>query len=143
MKKTFIGLTFLILASSLHANEIAYELEHKDFLEQGLSLSTVEKISDVDFSKKIAQGITVVDFFADWCKPCRNYAPIFAKVAEEWPNINFYKVNCDDATQTCTKYKVGSIPTTIIFSDGVEIGRKVGGMNEDALRQFIQNAIAK
>ena len=85
------------------------------------------------------KSICIVDFWASWCGPCKMFGPIFEKVEKETENIQFFKVNVDENEDICKKYGVMSIPTTIIFKDGKDIAKNVGFMDEDTLKDFINN----
>jgi thioredoxin 1 len=101
---------------------------------------SVEVINENNFSSMIGQGISVVDFFATWCNPCKMYAPVFAKVAAEMEGtLNFYKIDLEQAQRISQQMGVKSIPTTIIFKDGVKVATKVGFLNEETLRTFIKD----
>ena len=67
------------------------------------------------------------------------FGPIFESVAKDFKNIIFFKINVDKNEEICKKYGVMSIPTTIIFKDGKEIKKNVGFMDEDTLKDFIEN----
>ncbi len=78
----------------------------------------------------------VVDFFATWCGPCKMLGPVFEKVAQDHPEIDFYKVNVDDERDLAGSFGVMSIPTLICFEKGEEIRRNVGSMGRPALEEF-------
>jgi len=82
----------------------------------------------------------VVDFWAEWCNPCRMFGPIFEKTAENYQdeNVVFCKANVDEAKDAAMEFDVMSIPTVALFQDGKVIRQKVGVMNEKALHDFIQ-----
>lgn len=72
------------------------------------------------------KGYVLVDFYADWCGPCRMLAPILDEIAEEENNLIIGKINVDDDGNLAYKYDVSSIPTMILFKDGKEYKRMVG-----------------
>ena len=80
----------------------------------------------------------VIKFYADWCGPCKLYAPIFDRVSQELKDeAEFINVNIEkDTTGLAAEYKVGSIPTTILVNDGNQQVR-VGRLEEDVLREFV------
>ena len=94
-----------------------------------------------NFKKDVLEnkGICIVDFWAPWCGPCKMFGPIFEKVEKETKKIKFFKLNVDENEDICKKYGVMSIPTTIIFKDGKEISKNIGFMDEDSLKDFINN----
>jgi len=81
----------------------------------------------------------VIKFFADWCGPCKVYAPTFEKVKQELVDaLDFLEVNVDEDTQgLTTEYKVRGIPCTVIVKDGVEVSRQAGSLTEEQLRELI------
>ncbi len=85
------------------------------------------KLNDSNFKQQTASGIAIVDFWAEWCMPCKMMAPILNDVANEAPDgVKICKLNVDHAKQTATKYNVRSIPTMIVFKNGKEMKRIVG-----------------
>ncbi len=93
-----------------------------------------------NFDEKILNGICIVDFWADWCGPCKMMGPIFERVSLEYDEFNFYKFNVDDdEANICKKYGIMSIPTIIVFKDGVEIKRNVGFINDDKLKSLLED----
>lgn len=78
-------------------------------------------------------GYAIVDFYADWCGPCKMMAPTVDSIAEENPDINVGKVNVDAEGELAAQYGVMSIPTLVIFKDGKEINRSVGAKSKAAI----------
>ena len=94
---------------------------------------SVQKLNQNNFNKAIANGTALVDFYADWCGPCRMVSPIVDEIAEERRDITVGKVNVDDENALAMKYGVMSIPTLIVFKDGQEKTRIVGARPKDAI----------
>jgi len=85
-------------------------------------------------------GNVVIDFYADWCPPCRRLSPLLDAVAAMMPNITFVKINRDHFKDLAKAYNVTSIPTLIFLRDGKEITRYDGGpLTEQKLAQLITN----
>lgn len=94
----------------------------------------VININDENFDKVISQGITIVDFWAPWCMPCRIQGPILEKVSTKVNgNIRVCKMNVDDNMMTAQKYGIISIPTLMIFRDGKVERKFIGVQSEDTL----------
>lgn len=87
--------------------------------------SIVKEVAEADFKTEISQGITIVDFWAPWCKPCLIQAPIMDQIAKS-SAAKVIKVNIDKAESTVNGLGIETIPTVIIFKDGVEAERFVG-----------------
>lgn len=100
-------------------------------------------IGDDNFDLFLAENdLVILDFYADWCPPCKKLMPIFEQTAEEMSGVlSFGKLYVDKAPQAMRKYAVNSIPTLIIFKNGKEIKRRVGGCNEQELKQFIHSVL--
>ena len=84
------------------------------------------KLNNQNFENEISRGTMLVDFYADWCGPCKMIAPIIEEIAAERDDIKVGKVNVDTDPQIAIKYNVQSIPTIIIFKNGIEASRIIG-----------------
>ncbi len=99
-------------------------------------------LSDTDFEETIHESKTpvLVDFYAEWCGPCKLAAPIIDKLAGEYHGrVLIAKLDTDDNIETARKYNVMSIPTVIMFKDGQEVGRKIGFPGETGYRQMVDS----
>ena len=94
---------------------------------------SVQKHNQNNFNNAIANGTALVDFYADWCGPCRMVFPIVDEITEERRDITVGKVNLDDENALAMKYGVMSIPTLIVFQDGKEKKRIVGARPKAAI----------
>ncbi len=93
----------------------------------------LKKLNSQNFDSEINANTTLVDFYADWCGPCKMIAPIVEEIANERADINVGKVNVDDDGTLAMKYGVVSIPTLIVFKNGKEQSRIVGYRPKDAI----------
>jgi thioredoxin 2 len=84
----------------------------------------------------------VVDFWADWCGPCKMMAPHFEQVARLMPKVRFVKVDTEAAPQASARYAIRSIPTLILFSGGQETARMSGALSGADLQRWIQSHLA-
>ncbi len=109
-----------------------------------MASENVLNLDDSSFSDTItADGEPVlVDFWAEWCGPCKMIAPILDEIADEQVGtVKIAKVNIDDASGTALKYEVMSIPTMILFKDGEPVKKIVGAKPKDAIMQEIADFI--
>ncbi|WP_258359478.1 thioredoxin [Moorella sulfitireducens (nom. illeg.)] len=84
----------------------------------------------------------VVDFWAVWCGPCRMMAPVLDQLAADYNgNVKFAKVNVDENQELASRYGIMSIPTLVIFKDGQEVGRVIGYMPKEKLKEQLDAAI--
>jgi thioredoxin 1 len=100
------------------------------------------QFTDQNFAQEIEQSkdLVLVDFFAEWCGPCRVMGPIIEELAEEFKGkegIKIGKLNIDESSETAQKYNVMSIPTLILFKDGQKIEQLVGLQDKDSLKDLI------
>ncbi len=93
----------------------------------------VKHIGKNDFQNEVLnhQGIVLVDFYADWCGPCRMTAPTIDELAKELTDIKFIKINVDDNPDLASQYQVFSIPTFLIFKNGQVVHQFVGAMSKE------------
>jgi thioredoxin 1 len=107
-------------------------------------MSTLKQLTDADFAEAIAgDQPTLVDFWAEWCGPCKMVAPILEELAAEHPDsLTVGKLNIDENPQTPARFDVMSIPTMILFQDGVEKKRIVGARPKAAILQELDEFIA-
>ena len=102
---------------------------------------SVQKLNQNNFNNAIANGTALVDFYADWCGPCRMVGPFIDELAEEMPNVKFVKIDIDKNTEVAAKLGVMSIPNMIVFKDGNIVNRQIGGLPKNELKAFIENCL--
>lgn len=99
-------------------------------------------LDDSSFKKTIASGVTLVDFYADWCGPCRMIAPIIEELSAEFVGkATIAKLDIEKAQEVTAEFQVTSIPTIILFKDGNEVKRIVGLRDKDTLKSLIGAAL--
>jgi len=104
-------------------------------------MSSATPVSDKEFESEVLkkEGIVVVDFYADWCGPCKMMAPILDELAEKKPEISIRKIDVDHNPASATKYSIRGIPTLLFFKDGKIIHTKVGGQSLVDLISIIED----
>ncbi|UVK76691.1 MAG: thioredoxin 1 [Sodalis sp. Fse] len=99
-------------------------------------------LSDNSFEKDIlqAEGLFLIDFWAEWCGPCKSIAPILEEIADEFDSkLTIAKLNIDKNTTTPQKYGIRSIPALLLFRDGKVIATKVGALSKGQLKEFLNS----
>ena len=95
-------------------------------------------VTSKNFEKLITSNdIVILDFWAQWCGPCKMFGPVFEKVSEKHPDIAFGKVNTEEAQDLAAEFNIRSIPTLMIFRGKVMIFAQPGALPEDALEDVI------
>lgn len=95
-----------------------------------------------NFNKEVLnnEDLTIVDFWAPWCGPCKMFGPIFENISKVKSGVKFCKLNVDEDQEDISKeLGVMSIPTIILFKDGKEIKRNIGFMDEETLINFLED----
>jgi thioredoxin 1 len=82
-------------------------------------------------------GIFIIDFWASWCAPCKAFAPIFEAAAEKYPDITWGKVDTDAQVELATELGIRSIPTLMVFRDGVLLLSQPGALPKDVLDEIV------
>ena len=96
-------------------------------------------LDDNSFKSEVedSKGVVFVDFYADWCGPCKMMSPIVDEISKE-VDIKVVKVNVDNAVEVAKKYGIMSIPTFIVFKDGKEYKKHIGMCEKDRLLELIK-----
>lgn len=105
---------------------------------------SVNKITDQDFETQVLKNQTpvLVDFYADWCGPCKMAEPVLDELSQTYKDkVLIVKLNVDESNITPMKYGVMSIPTTILFKGGQEIGRQTGFGGRQAFEDLIKRGL--
>ena len=99
------------------------------------------KTSDSTFQDDISSqsNLILVDFWAEWCGPCKQISPILEEIANEKDNLNILKLNIDENPATPQKYNVRGIPTLMLFKDGKLIDTKIGSLPKSSLEDWINS----
>ena len=106
--------------------------------------SKIVHISDESFETEVlkASGPVLIDYWAEWCGPCKMIAPILDELAEEYDErVKIVKLNIDDNPETPPKYGIRGIPTLMLFKDGNVEATKVGAVSKSQLADFIESNI--
>jgi thioredoxin 1 len=106
-----------------------------------------DKIIELDsdnFEEAVSGGPVLVDFWAEWCGPCRMVAPVLDELAEELDGkVRIGKLNIDQNQELAFKYNVSSIPTFLLFKDGEIVDRMMGAMPKGAFEKFIERNVGE
>lgn len=102
----------------------------------------MKKINELEFINVIqSDKLVVVDFYADWCMPCRFLSPILEKLSRQFKDVEFYKLNVDENQEIAFEYGISSIPTVLFFRKGKVVGGFVGAMPENMVKAEIERAL--
>ena len=106
----------------------------------------MEHFFEEEFKEKVLDSKVpvIMDFYADWCGPCRALSPAIEKIAAEYEgNVSVIKVDCDECQDLAVEMAIKSIPTIVVMIDGEEAARNVGYLKEEDLKKFINKNIQK
>lgn len=127
-----IGMILLsIYLNNINKVEISKEEE---------STMEIMKVTSANFEEEVLNSdkTVLIDFYADWCGPCKMFSPIVEAVAEENEDIKVVKIDVDNAQDLAMKYQVMSIPTTVVIKDGKEVNRVVGMVSKSDLIEMVK-----
>lgn len=93
-----------------------------------------------NFKEKTEQGTVILDFYADWCAPCRMIGPVLEQIAEEHPEIKVVKVNVDENIELANNFGVRGIPALFVLKEGKTVAQRAGFMPKEALVDWALNA---
>jgi thioredoxin 1 len=97
----------------------------------------MKQLSKDTFDEATSEGKVIVDFWAEWCGPCKQLAPVYEDLSDEFDNIDFTKLDVEENQDVAAQNGVRGIPTRMFYEDGDEIGRAQGFMPKDALKKKI------
>jgi len=105
----------------------------------------IREITDANFQSEIVEntGVSMVDFWAEWCGPCRLIAPFVEQIADEYSGrVTVGKLDVDSNQRTAAQFNVRSIPTVLFFKDGQVVDQVIGAVPKQALERKIQEHLA-
>mgnify|MGYP000735209127 FL=1 len=104
-------------------------------------MANIEEVNDNNFKSRVLDrnGVTVVDFFAPWCGPCRKMAEVLSQIADDYQGkVNIYKLNTDENLETAKSMSISSLPSVLVYKDGEAKERMVGLMPKSAIISNIE-----
>ncbi len=103
-------------------------------------MANLQEVTDETFEKQVlnSKGLVLIDFWAEWCGPCKAIAPILEQVSEHFGDkLSIFKLNIDNSPETAAKFKVRGIPTLMLFKNGHSESSKMGVLSKSDLITFI------
>ncbi len=98
----------------------------------------VTEISDDTFADQTSKGLVLVDFWAEWCGPCRMLSPIVEQLSNEMTTVQFRKLNVDENPSIPSSLGISAIPTMVLYKDGKPVDRMVGLLPKDQIKKALE-----
>lgn len=95
-------------------------------------------LTDAEHDETVKDGIVLIDFWAAWCGPCRAFAPVFERVSQRHPDAVFAKVDTEDQPELAGRYGITSIPTLVVYREGIPVFGQPGALPEPALEDVLR-----
>ena len=103
-----------------------------------LAMATLD-LTEPIFAETIENNdIVILDFWAEWCGPCKAYGPVYERVSEKYPDVVFGKIDTEDQQELAGMFGIRSIPTTIVFKEGIGVFMQPGALPEEALQDLVE-----
>lgn len=101
----------------------------------------MEHITKDDFDEEIKNGIILIDFYANWCGPCKKLTPELEELSKEMKQVKFYKVNIDIEHELTKRFNIMSVPTILLFKEGEIVGKTSGYSPKQLIKGFIEKVM--
>jgi thioredoxin 1 len=102
-----------------------------------------QNVASPEFETLINENkIVFVDFWADWCAPCKQFASIYEQISEQFPHVKFIKINIESEQELADFFEIRSIPHLMVFKEGIVIYSNAGSMPASTLKELVEQAIA-
>ena len=132
---TVVFIVGMILLSKFLNNRNKVQISNEEE-----STMEVMKVTSSNFEEEVLNSdkTVLIDFYADWCGPCKMFSPIVESVAEENEDIKVVKIDVDNAQDLAIKYQVMSIPTIVVIKNGKEVNRNVGVVSKSQIVEMVK-----
>ena len=111
--------------------------------QQAMHETPVMELNSSNFDDALLKNkLLLIDFWAEWCGPCKSMHPIFSRMAKKYSHVRFARVNVDDSQNIATKFNVQSIPTFIMFNDGKVVQQMVGAVGEPGIHMICKKFLS-